>query len=84
VEDVSYASDSTGLPGLGWDCARCRAFNSDLKERRTTCRCCDDARPQNPLVEFVDTMTEEEALLMMELAERDARDPSLRKAGANR
>lgn len=36
---------SAGLPGLGWDCPSCGAFNGDLKEKLTTCRCCTTPRP---------------------------------------
>jgi len=37
-------SDSKGLPGLGWDCSSCGAFNGDVKEKR----CCDADRPGSP------------------------------------
>ena len=30
----------------GWFCPACKVWNSDAKEFRLTCRCCDRARPR--------------------------------------
>lgn len=45
---MSYARDSKGLPGLGWDCSKCGAFNGDMKEQLKACRCCSAPRPGSP------------------------------------
>jgi hypothetical protein len=30
----------------GWTCPACRAFNGDMKGKRTTCRACQGPRPE--------------------------------------
>jgi hypothetical protein len=35
---------SKALPGLGWDCGVCGAFNGSMKEELSACRCCDAPR----------------------------------------
>lgn len=37
---------SQALPGLGWDCPNCRAFNGTVQDpNMAACRCCDAPRP---------------------------------------
>lgn len=43
---VRSFKESNALPGLGWDCSNCKAFNGDLKEKLQACRCCDAPRPK--------------------------------------
>jgi hypothetical protein len=39
--------ESSALPGLGWDCTACGAFNGSQKEELIRCRCCDAERATN-------------------------------------
>jgi hypothetical protein len=42
---LAHFEASKGLPGLGWDCAHCGAFNGSMKEDLKACRCCTKERP---------------------------------------
>jgi hypothetical protein len=48
LDQLAKLNQSTGLPGLGWDCKSCGAFNGDQKEHLKACRCCDAPRPSSP------------------------------------
>jgi hypothetical protein len=39
--------ESSAMPGIGWDCTACSAFNGDLKESLKKCRCCNADRAMN-------------------------------------
>lgn len=43
VRDLRVAAGGILLPG--WTCPKCSGFNSDAKERLTTCRACETPRP---------------------------------------
>jgi hypothetical protein len=45
LEELRAYRASQVLPGLGWDCPGCGAFNGDVKERLKACRCCGTPRP---------------------------------------
>lgn len=44
LNELRKYKESSALPGLGWDCKNCGAFNGSMKEELTACRCCDAPR----------------------------------------
>lgn len=41
---IAKYEESAALPGLGWDCKVCGAFNGSLKDELKVCRCCERSR----------------------------------------